>query len=80
MATVTIRLQVHDLKRRRKAQGQTTALCFRKADFGLFRDLPGRIPWDTSLERMSLEELQASPAPPGLEKVMKKFLLEPFTW
>lgn len=39
---------------------------------GLFRDMPGRIPWDTSLERISPEELQASPAPPVLEQVMKK--------
>ncbi|GAB0204079.1 mitochondrial enolase superfamily member 1 [Grus japonensis] len=34
----------------RRARSKLTALDFRRADFGLFRDLLGRIPWDKVLE------------------------------
>ena len=34
----------------RRAHSKLTALDFRRADFGLFRDLLGRIPWDKVLE------------------------------
>ncbi|GAB0194936.1 hypothetical protein GRJ2_001958900 [Grus japonensis] len=34
----------------RRAHSKLTTLDFRKADFGLFRDLLGRIPWDKALE------------------------------
>lgn len=61
LATVTIRLWARDPKMGRKAQSQKTGLCFRRPDFGLFSYMPGRIPWDTSFERMSQEKLQASP-------------------
>lgn len=44
LATVTTRLLVRDPKRGSKAQSQTTGLCFRRPDFGLFIDIPGRIP------------------------------------
>ncbi|GAB0178700.1 mitochondrial enolase superfamily member 1 [Grus japonensis] len=38
------------LRAERKAHSKLTALDFRRADFGLFRDLLGRIPWDKALE------------------------------
>ncbi|GAB0178727.1 hypothetical protein GRJ2_000338000 [Grus japonensis] len=38
------------LRAARKVQGKLTTLDFRRADFGLFRDLLGRIPWDKALE------------------------------
>ncbi|GAB0205000.1 hypothetical protein GRJ2_002965600 [Grus japonensis] len=34
----------------RRALSKLTTLDFRRADFGLFRDLLGRIPWDKALE------------------------------
>ncbi|GAB0208651.1 hypothetical protein GRJ2_003330800 [Grus japonensis] len=34
----------------RRAHSKLTTLDFRRADFGLFRDLLGRIPWDKALE------------------------------
>ncbi|GAB0195035.1 hypothetical protein GRJ2_001968800 [Grus japonensis] len=38
------------LKAARRACSKLTTLDFRRADFGLFRDLLGRIPWDKALE------------------------------
>ncbi|GAB0183760.1 hypothetical protein GRJ2_000841300 [Grus japonensis] len=38
------------LRAARRALSKLTALDFRRADFGLFRDLLGRIPWDKALE------------------------------
>ncbi|GAB0187556.1 hypothetical protein GRJ2_001220900 [Grus japonensis] len=38
------------LKAPRRAHSKLTTLHFRRADFGLFRDLLGRIPWDKALE------------------------------
>ena len=33
----------------RRAHSKLTTLDFRRADFGLFRDLLGRVPWDKDL-------------------------------
>ncbi|GAB0182109.1 hypothetical protein GRJ2_000676200 [Grus japonensis] len=38
------------LRAARRACSKLTTLGFRRADFGLFRDLLGRIPWDKALE------------------------------
>ncbi|GAB0208751.1 hypothetical protein GRJ2_003340800 [Grus japonensis] len=38
------------LRAARRAHSKLTTLDFRRADFGLFRDLLGRIPWDKALE------------------------------
>ncbi|GAB0179488.1 hypothetical protein GRJ2_000414100 [Grus japonensis] len=38
------------LRAARRALSKLTTLDFRRADFGLFRDLLGRIPWDKALE------------------------------
>ncbi|GAB0187092.1 hypothetical protein GRJ2_001174500 [Grus japonensis] len=38
------------LRAARRAHSKLTALDFRRADLGLFRDLLGRIPWDKALE------------------------------
>ncbi|GAB0208559.1 hypothetical protein GRJ2_003321600 [Grus japonensis] len=38
------------LRAARRACSKLTTLDFSRADFGLFRDLPGRIPWDKALE------------------------------
>ncbi|GAB0208438.1 hypothetical protein GRJ2_003309500 [Grus japonensis] len=38
------------LRAARRARSKLTALDFRRADLGLFRDLLGRIPWDKALE------------------------------
>ncbi|GAB0181417.1 hypothetical protein GRJ2_000607000 [Grus japonensis] len=38
------------LRAARRAHTKLTTLDFRRADFGLFRDLLGRIPWDKALE------------------------------
>jgi len=34
----------------------TTTLDFRRADFGLFGDLLGRVPWDKALEGRGVQE------------------------
>ena len=34
----------------RRVQSELTTLDFRRADFGLFRDLLGGVPWDNALE------------------------------
>jgi len=34
----------------RRVHSELTTLDFRRADFGLFRDLLGRVPWDNALE------------------------------
>ncbi|GAB0202998.1 hypothetical protein GRJ2_002765400 [Grus japonensis] len=38
------------LRAARRVHSKLTTLDFRRADFGLFRDLLGRIPWDKALE------------------------------
>ena len=38
------------LRAARRAHSKLTALVFRRADFGLFRHLLGRVPWDKDLE------------------------------
>ncbi|GAB0179197.1 hypothetical protein GRJ2_000385000 [Grus japonensis] len=38
------------LRAARRARSKLTTLDFRRADFGLFRDLLGRVPWDKALE------------------------------
>ncbi|GAB0205246.1 hypothetical protein GRJ2_002990200 [Grus japonensis] len=38
------------LRAARRARSKLTTLDFRRADFGLFRDLLGRISWDKALE------------------------------
>ncbi|GAB0206090.1 hypothetical protein GRJ2_003074600 [Grus japonensis] len=40
----------------RRAYTKLTTLDFRRADFGLFRDLLGRIPWDKALEGRGTQE------------------------
>jgi len=37
----------------RRAHSKFTTLDFRRADFGLFRDLLGIVPWDKALEGRS---------------------------
>ena len=34
----------------RRAHSRLATLDFRRTDFGLFRDLLGRVPWDEALE------------------------------
>jgi len=36
-----------------RVHSKLTTLAFRRADFGLFRDLLGRVPWDKALEGSS---------------------------
>ncbi|GAB0203621.1 hypothetical protein GRJ2_002827700 [Grus japonensis] len=38
------------LRAARRAHSKLTTLDFKRADFGLFRNLLGRLPWDTALE------------------------------
>ncbi|MCQ4078456.1 hypothetical protein FK519_27115 [Klebsiella pneumoniae] len=38
------------LRAARRVHSKLTTLDFRRADFGLFRDLLGRVPWDKALE------------------------------
>ncbi|GAB0183357.1 mitochondrial enolase superfamily member 1 [Grus japonensis] len=40
----------------RRALSKLTTLDFRRADFGLFRDLLGRVPWDKALEGRGAQE------------------------
>ncbi|GAB0187941.1 hypothetical protein GRJ2_001259400 [Grus japonensis] len=44
------------LRAARRAHSKLTALDFRRADFGLFRDLLGRVPWDEGLEGRGAQE------------------------
>ena len=44
------------LRAMRKAHSKLATLDFRRADFGLFRDLLGRVPWDTALEGRGAQE------------------------
>ncbi|GAB0210120.1 mitochondrial enolase superfamily member 1 [Grus japonensis] len=44
------------LRAARRAHSKLTALDFRRADFGLLRDLLGRIPWDKALEGRGAQE------------------------
>ena len=40
----------------RRVHSKLTTLDFTRADFGLFRDLLGRIPWDKALEGIGTQE------------------------
>jgi len=44
------------LRAERRVHSKLTALDFRRADFGLFRDLPSRVPWDKVLEAIGTRE------------------------
>ncbi|PKU43211.1 tetratricopeptide repeat protein hypothetical protein [Limosa lapponica baueri] len=44
------------LKAVRRARSKLSALDFRRADFGLFRDLLSRVPWDNTLEGREVHE------------------------
>ena len=44
------------LKAVRRAHSKLNTLAFRRADFGLFRDLLGRVPWDKALEGRGAQE------------------------
>jgi len=49
-------LEFKILRSVRRAYSKFTTLDFRRADFGLFRDLLGRVPWDKALEGRGSEE------------------------
>ncbi|GAB0179421.1 hypothetical protein GRJ2_000407400 [Grus japonensis] len=44
------------LRAARRVHSKLTTLAFRRADFGLFRDLLGRLPWDKVLEGRGAQE------------------------
>ncbi|GAB0190834.1 hypothetical protein GRJ2_001548700 [Grus japonensis] len=44
------------LRAARRAHSKLATLDFRRADFGLFRDLLGRLPWDKALEGREAQE------------------------
>ena len=44
------------LRAARRIHSKFTILDFRKADFGLFRDLLGRKPWDKAMEGRGVQE------------------------
>ncbi|GAB0190684.1 hypothetical protein GRJ2_001533700 [Grus japonensis] len=44
------------LRAARRAHSKLTTLDFRRADFGLFKDLLGRVPWDKALEGRGAQE------------------------
>ncbi|GAB0187151.1 hypothetical protein GRJ2_001180400 [Grus japonensis] len=70
------------LRAARKVHSKLTTLDFGRADFGLFRDVPGRVPWDRALEgRRDPRKpvcIQGSPPPssgamyPNKEEVRQK--------
>ena len=49
-------MEFKTLRVARRAHSKLAALDFRRADFGLFRDLLGRVPWDTALEGRGAQE------------------------
>ncbi|PKU33078.1 glycerol kinase [Limosa lapponica baueri] len=49
-------MEFKTLKAARRAHSKLTTLNFRRADFGLFRDLLGRVPWDKALEGRGAQE------------------------
>ncbi|GAB0204620.1 hypothetical protein GRJ2_002927600 [Grus japonensis] len=49
-------VQFKILRAARRAHSKLTILDFRRADFGLFRDLLGRVPWDKALEGRGAQE------------------------
>ena len=44
------------LRAARRVHSKLATLDFRRADFGLFRDLLGRVPWDKALEGRGAQE------------------------
>jgi len=44
------------LRGAKRVHSKLTTLNFRRADFGLFRDLLGRVPWDKALEGRGAQE------------------------
>ncbi|GAB0181755.1 hypothetical protein GRJ2_000640800 [Grus japonensis] len=49
-------VEFKNLKTVRRAHSKLTALDIRRADFSLFRDLLGRLPWDKALEGREAQE------------------------
>ncbi|GAB0183649.1 hypothetical protein GRJ2_000830200 [Grus japonensis] len=45
------------LRAARRVHSKLTTLDFRRADFGLFRDLLGRVPWEKALEERGAQEI-----------------------
>jgi len=43
-------VELRILRATRRAHSKLTTLDFGRADFGILRDLPGRVPWDKALE------------------------------
>ena len=77
------------LRASRRVHSKLTLLDFRRADFGLFRDLLGRVPWDKALEGRGAQESwlifkdhlfqsqeQCIPANAKMPAWMNKLLLE----
>ena len=48
--------ELKTLRAARKAHSKLTTMDFRRADFGLFRDLLGRVTWDKALEGRGAQE------------------------
>lgn len=69
LAAVTNSDGVQDPERGNRTNSRITALGFKKADFGLFRNLLGRIPWENILERGKLVDFQESCLPPSSRMV-----------
>lgn len=69
MAAVTNSDGVQDPERGNGTNSRIRALGFKKSDFGLFRNLLGRIPWENILERGKLVDFQESPLPPSSRMV-----------
>ncbi|GAB0188996.1 cAMP-dependent protein kinase inhibitor alpha [Grus japonensis] len=59
------------LKAARRVHNKLTTLDFRRADFGLFRDLLGRVPWDKALEGRGAQEICNTDS--GIECTLSKF-------
>ena len=50
-------LELKILRAARRAHSKLATLDFRRAGFGLFRDLLGRAPWDAALEGRGAQEI-----------------------
>jgi len=47
-------VEFKNLTAARRAHSKLTAPDFRRGDFGLFRDLLGRVPWDKALQELPI--------------------------